>query len=236
MNFCAKKLLSEFSCFSELAQKCGCVDDISYNKSRLCTLHEYNATTCVDRLKAAFNPNRDCDCPNECNAERYDVTITDLDWPTKRAFSQFLASFHRYMRNDYSRRLLVDALDQYKDEKTSLDRHSVASIKATFGRFSVFFSDISVTVIEERPVYSFVLVVSHFGRLLGLYLGFSVLTVLELFDFGFDLLEYLRLKGKHLSLGKSERKTNSVLDQENFSNPSESPAPEIPHTTSISLL
>ena len=61
-----------------------------------------------------------------------------------------------------------------------------------------------MTVIDERPVYSFVLIVSNFGGLLGLYLGFSVLTVLEVIDFGFDLLEYLNLQGKSVRLYQSQ--------------------------------
>ena len=60
----------------------------------------------------------------------------------------------------------------------------------------VYFKDLSETVIEERPVYSVVFILSNFGGLLGLYLGFSVLTVLELVDFGFDFIEYIRIKGK----------------------------------------
>ena len=168
-----------------------------------------NAIICVDNYKAVFNPNRDCNCPNQCNAELYDVTVTDLDWPTKPAFEQFLASSHGYMRNDDSRTLLVDALEKYKEERLSINSHSMTSIKATFGRFNVFFSDIAITVIEERPVYNFVLVVSNFGGLLGLYLGFSVLTVLELVDFGFDLVEYFRLRGKHFALTTSQTRSKN---------------------------
>ncbi len=67
---------------------------------------------------------------------------------------------------------------------------------------NVYFTDLSETIIEERPVYSFVEVISNLGGLLGLYLGFSLLTVLEIVEFWFDFVEYMQLKGKRKIMEK----------------------------------
>ena len=93
-------------------------------------------------------------------------------------------------------------MEKYEKEKLTMGNEALIAVKSTFGRFNVFFSELSMTVIEERPVYNLVSVVSNFGGLLGLYLGFSVLTILELVDFAFDMIEYFNLKGKTVRLHK----------------------------------
>ncbi len=78
--------------------------------------------------------------------------------------------------------------------------------RSTFGSLKVYFPDLSETIIEERPVYSFVVVVSNLGGLLGLYLGFSLLTLLEIVEFWFDFAEYLQLRGKRKLLEKAMKR------------------------------
>ena len=90
---------------------------------------------------------------------------------------------------------------------------ALLSIQSTFGRFTVYFSDLSISLIEERPVYNFVIVISNFGGLLGLYLGISVLTVLELFEFGFDFVEFMNLQGKHVRFWKKIKEPHKILEQ-----------------------
>ena len=179
-------------------QNCGCVDDILYQEGKLCTLDEIEKRECVDHLKSQFNPIRDCDCPNECDSDSYSVMMTKLDWPTERSFPRFLATVHSSLSSQNSQQFLLDAIDKYQAEKASLETQAITAIRGTFGRLNVYFSDLSMTVVEERPVYNIVAIVSNFGGLLGLYLGFSLLTILEVVDFAFDLVEYCNLQGKSI--------------------------------------
>ena len=179
-------------------QTCGCVDDILYREGKLCTLEKIDSRECVDDLKSTFNPIRDCDCPNECNSNSYAVMMTKLDWPTERSFPRFLATVYSSLASQNSQKFLLDAIDKYQSEKSTLDTQAITAIRGTFGRLNVYFSDLSMTVVEERPVYNIVAIVSNFGGLLGLYLGFSLLTVLEVVDFAFDLVEYCNLQGKSI--------------------------------------
>ena len=124
-------------------------------------------------------------------------------------------SVYKSLRSNISQEFLLETLSKYKSEDPKMDPADHAalallSIQSTFGRFSVYFSDLSMTVIDERPVYNLVIVLSNFGGLLGLYLGISVLTLLEVIEFGFDVLEYMNLRGKRIQSYKATRKTGSV--------------------------
>ena len=182
---------------------CGCVDDVSFKDSKLCTLENSRGRNCVDDLKASFSPINDCNCPNECHSVSYDVIVTSLDWPTERSFPRFLASINEAFDSLLAQQFILKALNKYQEERNKLDNQAITAVRDTFGKLNVYFSDISETFVEERPVYNLVSVVSNLGGLLGLYLGFSVMTLLEVADFFFDLVEYFNLKGKSVRFYKT---------------------------------
>ena len=178
------------------ASTCGCVDDLAYKQAPLCSINQSAARQCVDEINSWFNPNKLCNCPGECTDTRYDVTITHLEWPTNRSVPRFIANVYNELSNTSELSFMLQVTDRYMNDKKSNTRHALNYLSSTFGSFTVYFRDLSEIVIEERPVYNFVTILSNFGGLLGLYLGISVLTVCELIDFLFDASEYLRLTGK----------------------------------------
>ncbi|XP_075247907.1 degenerin mec-10-like isoform X2 [Convolutriloba macropyga] len=185
--------------------QCGCVDDLTFTESRLCTLDQKESRTCVDKLSETFNPNTQCHCPNECTSSSYDATITQLEWPTNRSLSRFVTNVYQQLNNDSAVLYVIAAIEKYLDDKLAYTQEGLSHLRSTFGSLTVFFRDLSETVIDERPVYNFVMIISNFGGLLGLYLGFSVLTILELADFWFDFMEYMRLRGKKKSFQKYQK-------------------------------
>ena len=200
-----KTLFDRANRFRKQSEECGCVDDIFFREAALCSLGQTEARKCVDTVQEVFNPTSDCDCPNDCETLTYDVMLTKLEWPTKRSFTQFVAAINGVLRSNKSLTFLLAAVSKYQEEKMNLDDQALSSIQSSFGRFTVYFSDLSMSVIEERPVYNVAIVMSNFGGLLGLYLGFSVLTILELVDFGFDIVEYFTLQGKQLRNVRNSR-------------------------------
>ena len=217
---CSSIFCNEIPCvfFRLKAQICGCVDDLLFRKVPLCTLNQTYERECVDYINAFANPNTVCDCPNECNVKSYDVTITQLEWPTNRSIARFVASVYKDLNGsaiDY----LMTAIDKYTVDKTENSQTALTQLRSTFGSVTVYFRDLSEMIIIERPVYNFIMVVSNFGGLLGLYLGISVLTVLELVDFIFDFMEYMKLRGKKQS---GQKVANLRSGTDNFALISES--------------
>ena len=176
-------------------EQCGCADNLMVHQAPLCSLDQKEQRACVDFINENSNPNKECECPNECHVESYDVKITQLEWPTNRSIARFVANLYQ----DLSRpaiNYLVSAINRYTEDKKENTQQALTQLRSNFGSVTVYFRDLSEAIIVERPVYNFVLIISNFGGLLGLYLGVSVLTVLEVVDFAFDAIEYLRIRGK----------------------------------------
>ena len=174
---------------------CGCTDDIWFREAPLCNLSNSSGIVCVDNLKASIDISTVCDCPNACDTKTYNVMTSKLDWPTKTSFPRFLATILHAARNDERLRTFVlDVIEEFNNQKGSVESESLTAIRASFGQFTVYFPDRSIEVVTERPVYTFVGILSSLGGLLGLYLGFSALTLLEVVDFVIDLLQHQKLK------------------------------------------
>ena len=187
------------------------MDNLLYHAVPLCKLNQTERRACVDDVNENVKPGHECDCPNECRSKSYDVKITQLEWPTNRSIARFVASVYKDLNGsaiDY----IIAAIGKYSQDQTQYTQSALNQLRSTFGSVIVYFRDLSETVIVERPVYNFVLIISNFGGLLGLYLGISVLTILELVDFGFDLMEYMRIRGKKQSYHKYMNEKMFVSD------------------------
>ena len=189
---------------------CGCVDDIWLREADLCNLTNEIGRNCVDDFRAVTDLSVLCDCPNACNIEAFEVTETKSDWPTKLSFPRFLETILDASKNEPRlRKFLLKAIAEYNEDKNTLASNSISAVKSTFGRFTVFFPDRSLEVVTERPVYTIVDVLSSLGGLLGLYLGFSALTLLEIVDLILDVWQYGFVKISKISQQRDQ--SNSVL-------------------------
>ena len=126
---------------------------------------------------------------------------SQLEWPTNKSIARFITTNSQPSKlHDTSREFLLGVIENYWKDKLEGSQNAINLLRSNFGSVNVFLKDMSTTVITERPVYETVNILSNIGGLLGLYLGFSVLTILEIVDFGFDLFEYLRIKGNQKKL------------------------------------
>ena len=175
---------------SNLSDFCGCVEDTSYQPGILSSLEDVGARDCGDALRQEFNPTKDCDCPTTCNDVKYDFTSTPIEWPRpKDLFLNFGLRCILFWTTEVPEISMLDAMKNYNNGTLFHEREAILAARSVFGRFNVYFSDLSTTVITERPVYNFAFVASNFGGLLGLYLVFSVFTILEDADLGFEFIE-----------------------------------------------
>ena len=122
-----------------LAAICGCVDDVAYKPSRLCTLEEDPKMECVDDVSIEFNPTISCDCPDYCESVTYDVLMSKLIWPIRRSIPQFLATVHQNVKNNITKNFLLEALRKHEEEKLQTKSDALDIIRSTFGRFRLDF-------------------------------------------------------------------------------------------------
>ena len=194
-----------------MLELCGCVDDIWLQEAELCNVTNEMGKKCVDDFRAVTDLSVLCDCPNACNIEAFEVTETKSDWPTKLSFPRFLETILDASKNEPRlRKFLLKVIAEYNEDKNTLASNSISAVKSTFGRFTVFFPDRSLEVVTERPVYTIVVVLSSLGGLLGLYLGFSALTLLEIVDLILDVWQ--NRVAKRSKIAQLRDQTNSVPD------------------------
>ena len=83
---------------------------------------------------------------------------------------------------------LASALDV--DESTITDDY----MRQNFAKISVFYGDVSYTEIEEIPSFTFDQLISDVGGQMGIWIGASVFSILELFYLAMQALHYAYAK------------------------------------------
>lgn len=107
-------------------------------------------------------------CPPECEQLVYEVEISYTDFPTRNYAYQMIQD-----RVEHFERLF-----QTKNISYDMLSKSVLSI-------FVYFDDMALTKIVESPSVEFVDLISNIGGIVGLFIGFSVLTLVELIELAF---------------------------------------------------
>ena len=103
-------------------------------------------------------------CPLECESVFYNLFTSSADYPSL-VYAQVLVD-----------NPVIQA--KYND----LSKLSYDSLKRTFMRVSIFYDDLGFVQYEETAKTDVVELVSNIGGTLGLFLGMSFLSFVEVFD------------------------------------------------------
>lgn len=163
------------SCYMECRDKslngsCGCVPvqaplNAKYNNYRACTLREMSECGLNAYYKHIYqesdtSPSKEggdtCHCPPPCNNTIYTLQTTTT------ALSREYAKMKEQSEGERFNFTAQDILDN-------------------FVKLEVFFTDLYEEVIEQIPAYGFWNLLADVGGMLGLFLGASVFTILNLF-------------------------------------------------------
>ena len=144
-------------------EKCKCFNTLLpiYDKT-ISPCSAYNETECylTSLLNAlnTFDTKCNLECPLECDYVTYDIATSTLDYPSEQFFDD-----------------LKNSLEEY--EEMSLDE-----FKKTHLLLNIFYPYREYTEIKEKPTTSFVDLVSNLGGALGIFLGFSIFSFVEVFE------------------------------------------------------
>lgn len=152
---------------------CGCMDATFYplpgsaypfclNVSQLvCDLNSFLYFFSNQELKAQCEPR----CPLECESQTFKLTISSSDFPT-RAYANQLVNHSSLLDRFYANASLV-TYEQLKSNLLALE---------------IYYADMKYTYIEEIEKTSFLDLVAGVGGTLGLFIGMSFLSFLEVAD------------------------------------------------------
>ena len=171
-------------CYQSLIMtNCSCFDPrypnpfkSSNQKLKPCYLdQEYK---CMQEIKLDFeNTNLrlkcgDSLCPEECLKVNYLTSVSTATYPTDE--------YCKYLQNQ------VSLTSRFRNETNF--NILTAQIKNSFVKINVFYNDITYTLLHESPTTTWDSLIGQIGGQLGLFIGISFLSMIELLELFFETL------------------------------------------------
>lgn len=110
------------------------------------------------------------DCPFECQSIAYDMSISYADYPTYNFYLNETKSRTEFYQKIFNETNITYAM---------FDRLSSVNI---------FFDQLKHTRISAKPAYLIIDIVAYMGGTLGLFIGISVLSFVEILELGYNIL------------------------------------------------
>uniref|UniRef100_A0A674P3K0 Acid-sensing (proton-gated) ion channel 2 n=1 Tax=Takifugu rubripes TaxID=31033 RepID=A0A674P3K0_TAKRU len=144
-----------------IVENCNCRMVHMPGDASYCTPEQYKdcAEPALAKLSAVENSN--CMCRTPCNMTRYNKELSMVKIPSKTSA--------RYLQKKFN-----------KSEKYITDNILV---------LDVFFEALNYETIEQKKAYEVAGLLGDIGGQMGLFIGASILTILELFDYAYEVLK-----------------------------------------------
>ena len=154
----------------QIIEKCECFHFSLpfYQNNSVKPCFSTNQSSCAFRLLLEFKANldRQCksECPLECDYVTYDLSSSTLNFPNEEYFADLKQDIPEYGNM---------SLEEYKQ------KHIVLNI---------FYSNKEYTEIRETPTISTIDLISNLGGVMGIFLGLSIFTFIEILELMFQIL------------------------------------------------
>ncbi|XP_070558969.1 amiloride-sensitive sodium channel subunit gamma-like [Ptychodera flava] len=164
---CMKECLQK-----NLIERCGCVTDvlIDYDKCSVLNTTQQRCRQVVEALYEEDDLN--CTCKNPCHEVTYAAQVSSSLWPSER-----------YETHLYG--VLAD-----KSIKAAITLQDVTESRRNLVRLKVFFEELNFQTIIQTKAYKIENLLGDIGGTLGLYIGLSVITVVEIIVFFLHTCRY----------------------------------------------
>ena len=149
----------------EIIKNCKCFSPSFHNLNATIPCIDFFQYTCtIQTYRNIVEIIQNCiECPNECDTIVYELSTSFGKYPT-RDYSEYL------VRNSFLRTIFSDVQANY-----SAIRKSVAAV-------NVFYSELKYTEIRQQPKATLVDLICGVGGILGLFVGASFLSIVELLE------------------------------------------------------
>ncbi|XP_046882298.1 acid-sensing ion channel 1B isoform X1 [Hypomesus transpacificus] len=194
-----------------LVENCNCRMVHMPGDAPYCTPEQYKecADPALDFLVERDNDY--CVCETPCNMTRFGKEMSFVRIPSK-ASAKYLAKKYNKTEQYIADNILV---------------------------LDIFFEALNYETIEQKKAYEFAGLLGDIGGQMGLFIGASILTILELFDYLYEVIKYKLCrcsKKKHKRSNNNDRGAVLSLDDvkrhtpcENLRTPTTYPANMLPH-------
>lgn len=151
-----------------IRKKCGCYDPDFFNyaeSNQFCSFETF--TYCVLDYRKRMektSDNLECfqNCPEECDSVSYFYKISQSNFPSP-----------------FYKKLLIEFDKALNESKRGFDYNDIEKYLLSV---NIYFDEIATTTIEENPNKTIEQLVAEIGGFLGLCMGISFLTLMEILD------------------------------------------------------
>lgn len=130
----------------------------------------------------------------ECDYFDYNVEMSQAAFPTEWLFENLT----RWKFLPDAIRSRVARINSYEESR----KHFIS--------FNIYYDQLVYQLIKEDPYWDAVLLLSNFGGSLGLFVGMSILTFVELIELAFQFVQFTVLD--HLNRRKIKAKANKASE------------------------
>ncbi|XP_070566572.1 amiloride-sensitive sodium channel subunit beta-like [Ptychodera flava] len=165
----------EKSCYQDtLIEHCSCYDtdyppteEAMEQGIKPCNiLANYTERHCYEQINVLFDLDKlECDCPQPCQEKSYLKSMSFSKWPA--------VNYQDQLKIKVARRLPKSS---QSDDIMSWTRDNVL-------RIQIYFEELNYQSIKENPAYTGFELCSDIGGQLGLWIGVSMITLFEIFEF-----------------------------------------------------
>ncbi|XP_049718428.1 acid-sensing ion channel 3 [Elephas maximus indicus] len=171
-----------------VARKCGCRMMHMPGSAPVCSPQLYK--DCAEPTLDAMLRKDACACPNPCATTRYAKELSMVRIPS-RAAARYLARKHN---------------------------RSEAYIEENMLVLDIFFEALNYELVEQKKAYEVSDLLGDIGGQMGLFIGASLLTILEILDYLFEVFQD-RVLGYFWNRRHSQRHSSTNLLQEGLGGP-----------------
>ncbi|XP_077870072.1 uncharacterized protein LOC102803246 [Saccoglossus kowalevskii] len=167
MLACQKECIEKY-----LYARCGCVDMVS--ELPVCMGFVVNATQEMCREFVYFLSRHEllpCNCRPTCREVQYSTTVSQKTWPSDRYMPYFMQTV----------------------AKSGL--HDASAVRNNLARVEIYFEELNYIVHREVAVYLSANLWADIGGSLGLWIGISIVTLVEVLEYIIDLAVHMKRRG-----------------------------------------
>ncbi|XP_001199295.4 degenerin deg-1 [Strongylocentrotus purpuratus] len=160
------------SCVQQhIFNKCGCVTDIMMNDT-ICSPRNRTEQMCRQAIEQFFHEGQlECFCPIACKETHFVTAVTSDLWPSER--------YETHLKS------------RLTNEKATRILQNIEQTRKNLARVRIYFEELNYEQMIQKPQYTFESLLGGIGGLLGLYIGFSVITICEVGVLVLDIVKYL---------------------------------------------
>jgi hypothetical protein len=145
-------------------------------------------------------------CKKECTTFEFEVNSAFSDFPTQRNLLGYKDS--SYVKKNFLK------------EGIQPENISNEMLKSKIAKLKIVFNDLSYTSVSESEKFNFVDLASSVGGTLGLFLGISILSFIEVVELLLNLI-IIRFSWRNFSIKNPDSVSESSIGVESFGSKSE---------------